>query len=202
MPSWSGFHLLPGAVDADQRGPGDIGRSARSGQRRARASSWRPGPHDIGWRYAWISLRAAGPQTGHGAVARGVTDADIAAGREGHRYDNGNVEVVVPCDQFKAWLATCTYGWTGPELPATAAPDGDRHCTEEIEDLVLYPAWRQHSDPMVALSDLTNQLRDLERQMGEKVQLARSAGVSWGDIGYQVGMTRQGAQQRWGAAAT
>jgi hypothetical protein len=32
------------------------------------------------------------------------------------------------------------------------------------------------------------------------VRLARSAGATWTDIGRETGLSRQGAQQRWGNA--
>ncbi|MGZ4543082.1 MAG: hypothetical protein ACXVXI_08140 [Mycobacteriaceae bacterium] len=46
--------------------------------------------------------------------------------------------------------------------------------------------------------ELTEQLRTLEQRVGEKVQLARTAGASWAQIGRQAGLSKQGAQQRWG----
>lgn len=46
---------------------------------------------------------------------------------------------------------------------------------------------------------------DLQRQLDESIGVAvaglRTAGYSWAEIGSRIGMTRQGAQQRWGRDA-
>ena len=34
--------------------------------------------------------------------------------------------------------------------------------------------------------------------LADAVRAARSAGISWGDVAEAAGMSRQGAQQRWG----
>jgi hypothetical protein len=45
------------------------------------------------------------------------------------------------------------------------------------------------------------ELAQLTRRIGELVDLARSGGVSWSEIGSATGLTRQGAQQLWGTTA-
>ena len=41
-----------------------------------------------------------------------------------------------------------------------------------------------------------------ERQVAEPVAAARTAGLTWKQIGEQIGTSAQGAQQRYGALAT
>jgi hypothetical protein len=41
-----------------------------------------------------------------------------------------------------------------------------------------------------------------ERQVAEAVTAARAAGLTWKQIGEQIGTSAQGAQQRYGALAT
>jgi hypothetical protein len=53
-------------------------------------------------------------------------------------------------------------------------------------------------EAVAALRGLADQLRALENKIADKVRLARAAGASWTQIGREVGMTKQGAQQRWG----
>lgn len=100
------------------------------------------------------------------------------------------------------WRLTCECGWTGEQLPAYDDPKyGTRDCPEDVEDRVFNPAWDAHVAPHVALFDLgemTEQLRDLEQRAAEKVKLARAGGASWTQVGRAAGLSRQGAQQRWG----
>lgn len=155
----------------------------------------------------WVALvladgRVSASTTRGGVLVDALTDADIAAGREVERFPGtDHVNVLVPWQEVALWRVTCQCGWTGTELPATTDPKyGTRDCPEEIEDRVFLPEWRRHVDPLIALTnlrDLAGQLRDLEQRISEKVRLARTAGASWTDIGYQVGLTKQGAQQRW-----
>jgi hypothetical protein len=102
------------------------------------------------------------------------------------------------------WQASCTCGWTGLEQPAVDDPKyGTRNCPEDLEERVFFPGWRAHVARYTALSelgDLAERLHDLEREVDDKVALARGAGASWAQIGRATGLTRQGAQQRWGSA--
>jgi hypothetical protein len=136
-----------------------------------------------------------------------TTAADEAAGwvRRKRYFADGpeHVDAVVPWDQVATWRITCECGWTGPERPAVTDPEyGMRDCPTELEDEVFYPAWRQHIAPFDAIAELrglAGQLHRLEDELADKVALARTAGASWTQIGREVGLTRQGAQQRWGA---
>jgi hypothetical protein len=151
--------------------------------------------------------RVAGASTGGGVIVHELTADDIAAEREVRRYPNtGHVDVVIPWDQVVTWRLTCECGWTGSERPAQVAPDSpidgyrDYDAFPEIEE-AFAREWSAHVAPFAALADLdemTDQLRDLEQRIAEKVQLARAGGASWTQVGRAAGLSKQGAQQRWG----
>ena len=147
--------------------------------------------------------RVAGGTTGGGVIVHELTADDVVAEQEVRRYPGSDyIDVVIPWDQVVTWRATCQCGWTGEQLPAYEdAKYGTRDCREDVEDRVFLPAWAAHVAPHVALFELdemTDQLRDLEQRIAEKVQLARSAGASWTQVGRAAGLSKQGAQQRWG----
>lgn len=147
--------------------------------------------------------RVASASTGGGVIIAPVTPLDEACGYEIRRYPGSElVEVVVPWDQVALWRVSCQCGWTGRERAAVAdAKYSSRACPEDLEDRVFVPEWRAHVAPYAALfelGELTEQLHTLEGQVEEKVQMARTAGASWAQIGRQAGLSKQGAQQRWG----
>lgn len=150
--------------------------------------------------------RAAGATTGGGVVLWDVRPADREAGYEIRRYTTtGPEEVVVPWDRVSTWQVRCECDWTGPARPAYAThDDGSRDCPEDLEEEFFLPAWREHIAPFTALGDLeqlVDELRSLEDRAVAAVRTARRHGASWSQIGRAAGMTRQGAQQRWGAAS-
>lgn len=49
-----------------------------------------------------------------------------------------------------------------------------------------------------ALADVAARIRTLETVLASQVQEARSTGATWTQIGDALGITRQGARQRWG----
>ena len=58
----------------------------------------------------------------------------------------------------------------------------------------------QHEKQLLAALDKTAvRARDAERDLASRVAQLRSIGVPWETIGRTLGMTRQGAQQRFGA---
>lgn len=139
-----------------------------------------------------------------GVIVDEQTDADIAAGYEVRRYPepSASIDVVVPWDQVATWRIMCTCGWAGSEMPAHDV-DSWRDCPEDIEDSVFLPEWQAHVAPFEALGQLgglADQATVIERQLADKVQLARTAGASWSQIGREVGLSKQGAQQRWATA--
>ncbi len=150
-----------------------------------------------------IDGRVVSGSTGGGVIVHELTADDIAAERKVRRYPGSDyIDVVIPWDQVVTWRLTCECGWTGEQLPAYDDPKyGTRDCPEDVEDRVFTPAWDAHVAPHVALFDLgemTEQLRDLEQRAAEKVKLARVGGASWTQVGRAAGLSRQGAQQRWG----
>lgn len=170
----------------------------------------RDGAHD---HEGWVANvladgRVSGSSSGGGVIVHELLADDLAAEREVRRYPNPDhpgsthVEVVVPWDQVATWRLSCQCGWTGLEQPAaTETQYGTRDCPEEIADRVFAPAWDAHVAPFVALADLEqilDQARDLEQRAGEKVELARAGGASWAQVGRAAGLSKQGAQQRWG----
>lgn len=147
--------------------------------------------------------RVAGSITGGGVIVHELTGDDVVAEREVRRYEGSDyIDVVIPWAEVVTWRVTCQCGWTGIERAAIAdAKHSSRDCPEEVEDRIFAPAWDAHVAPFVALHDLdelTDQLRDLEQRITDKVQLARTGGASWADVGRAAGLSRQGAQQRWG----
>jgi len=68
----------------------------------------------------------------------------------------------------------------------------------EVLFLPLADPERRHTDPLRALTAA----RDLEMILGSgreaAVLEARRAGHSWAEIGERLGLSKQGAQQRWG----
>lgn len=146
--------------------------------------------------------RVAGSSTAAGVVVQELTADDVAAEREVRRYDGSDyLEVVVPWDQVASWRVTCECGWAGAEVPAFG-PDGDsRDCPEQIQEQTLQPDWAAHVAPYAALSDLdrlVNQQGDLDSRIADTARAARAAGASWTQIGRAAGLSKQGAQQRWG----
>lgn len=90
--------------------------------------------------------------------------------------------------------------YAGPPASADAADISDR---EDLEPLFL-EVWRRHIAPDLSLhtiGTLGRSLKDLEAQLDDAVEAARSAGVSWDKIGRAFGISRQGAQKRWAVSA-
>lgn len=147
--------------------------------------------------------RVASSSTSAGVVVYELTAGDVAAGREVRQYaGSDHIDVIVPWDQVVSWRVTCECGWVGGEQPAAADERyGDRDCPEEIKDRAFLPQWEAHVEPYCALSDLrgmVDQLRQLEQRIDDSVAAARRGGASWSQIGDVTGLTKQGAQQRWG----
>lgn len=96
----------------------------------------------------------------------------------------------------------CKCGWEGSLRPAeTNTEFNDRNCAEEFEDAFLLE-WQVHVAPFAALSELDRLVaehRELGDHIVEKVALAQSSGASWSEVGRAAGMSKQGAQQRWGS---
>jgi len=144
--------------------------------------------------------RAASGATGGGVLSREVTDADRVSGYQIRALGRAE-EVIIPWDRVATWEVRCECGWRGSSRPAVADENGEKDCPETIEDDFLLE-WKDHVAPLVALDGLGRlvaEQRAIEASIEEKVRLARRHGASWSDIGRAALMSKQGAQQRWGA---
>lgn len=68
----------------------------------------------------------------------------------------------------------------------------DRREQERIRRRALIAA-----DGLTRLSALRLMVEEMDRQTADAVRLARSQGKNWGEIGKALGMSRQGARQRF-----
>jgi hypothetical protein len=59
------------------------------------------------------------------------------------------------------------------------------------------PAQRLPANPVASIAALPAVSRAIHRRTEEAVAQMRVAGLSWADIGRELGITRQGASQRW-----
>jgi uncharacterized NAD(P)/FAD-binding protein YdhS len=67
----------------------------------------------------------------------------------------------------------------------------------QIPKLTLWTSIRKPSEIREALGEIHDAQIRLQVDMRHAVAQARKLGLSWEDIGDQVGMTRQSAWQRW-----
>jgi hypothetical protein len=103
--------------------------------------------------------------------------------------------------------AGCECGWRGPETPW---PGGEP--TEEEREALMEPWYDEHVNPIRrehaalshiraahdALQTIETQMHGAEDTLTRAVRAARDQGVSWTQIGYQLGVSKQAAQQRFG----
>lgn len=152
-----------------------------------------------------IDGRVGAGSTAGGVIVHELTADDVTAGRK--VFGSVDLDVVVPWDQVATWRVVCECGWTGVEMPARDDPDpdprwpADRDCPEDIQERDFFPAWEAHVAPFAALTDLEElleQLHTVETLIAGKVALARTGGASWTQVGRATGVSKQGAQQRWG----
>lgn len=112
-----------------------------------------------------------------------------------------------PCSDIVAWRMACECGWRGTErriadLPVSDVDPDYREPSEACEGRIFLPEWRQHVAPDNAVStleDMADELRRLEADIRSHVEASRLVGTTWEQIGRALGMTKQGAQQRFGA---
>lgn len=105
-------------------------------------------------------------------------------------------------DQITGWLPRCACGWSGTEVPVPGENANKwREPSDEQED-ALMDQWRRHIAPLTRTArvrDLAEQVASLNDQLTSAVRHAKLDGASWADLGDAMGMTKQGAQQRYGA---
>lgn len=151
-----------------------------------------------------MGLISEGAPSHEGWVANVLADGRATSATDGHGVlilaPDGNHEHV-PWDQVVAWRVMCECGWTGPSVPAFTDPEyGYRDCPDELADELL-KSWTGHMRPSAALAELGKVCAEMSRltaRAEDLVSTARDGGVSWGQIGSVTGLSRQGAQQRWG----
>lgn len=103
--------------------------------------------------------------------------------------------------QVACWRGICSCGWSGIEISAVSDDHGVRRCPEHVEDQVFATDWSGHIAPLVAVADLKslrNQVAELQARIDVTARTARDRGATWTQIGDALGLTKQGAQQRFG----
>lgn len=93
--------------------------------------------------------------------------------------------------------AACECGWQGPIVDTGVA---DTVVDDDLHDDLLVP-WQNHTEEMIPLDALRTAQQALSAAtitVGAAVRQARRDGLSWALIGDALGMTKQGAQQRYG----
>lgn len=137
--------------------------------------------------------------TGGGVLMLRPTRADEAAGWV-RLTSGGHKEAVVPWSEVMSWRVMCECGWKGSSRPAQEDSDESRYCPQAIED-EFTAEWRVHVQPFAGLREvvrLVEEARDVDRQLDVAAAAARASGATWEAIGKAAGLTKQGAQQRWG----
>lgn len=159
---------------------------------------------DSGKHEGWIQPVFADGRVGSGTSSGEGVYLSPLSGEQGWTPD-GWAGQIRPYSEVTHLRMTCECGgWTGAAVAVADIPDShiDRdYCepTEEGERRFL-DAWRRHiapDDALHRLEDLADQRRDMEFEIEEAVADARSAGASWSQVGATLGLTRQGAQQRY-----
>lgn len=92
----------------------------------------------------------------------------------------------------------CSCGWRGPIVNTGVI---DVFLDDRLHDALLV-TWEMHTEPLISLAELR---RSAERVAWEQdrivtlVRAARHAGRSWSEIASALGVSKQAAQQRYGA---
>ena len=82
--------------------------------------------------------------------------------------------------------------------PARPVVENDAYAAFARRILAAY-ARRVATGDVEALTAMTGLAADIDTAIGNAVTGLRGYGYSWAEIGTRVGITRQAAQQRWGA---
>lgn len=162
------------------------------------------GKHE-GWMQALFTdgTVSSGTSGGHGIYAEGY---EYLPHDDNDTRTWGEIDPAYlrPYSDIVGWRMKCECGWAGMALPVEALDCDERfrEPSEECEERDFLPAWRRHVAPdnaVSALERLYDDLREVEANIDAQVQTSRDAGVTWEQIGRALGMSRQGAQQRYGS---
>lgn len=130
------------------------------------------------------------------------------------RHPHHRDHEIVPDDDVTGWRALCSCGWEGPlwrRVSERGAASFSRRrayvpflgvATPSVDvEIAIRGEWKAHAGPLEAVLELEAAARALEQaqeRLTRRVLEARTAGVSWAQIGLAVRMTRQSAHERWG----
>lgn len=141
-------------------------------------------------------------------------------------HDADDPSVWRRAEDVVGWAVVCTGTSHRSALPVLARLDRARTAGDEVEDESYHAPWLsdvvrlgeradvaaaagiwrdQHLaelDTIRGLADAYRREREARRQVAFYVSLARGQGRSWTEIGDAVGLTRQGARQRWAEKLT
>jgi hypothetical protein len=140
---------------------------------------------------SWIHDTGYGPAFDHEG---GITDI-VEAG----------TDPSTPPDQIGprviAWRSGCQCGWHGTQLHLRAEwPDTEYALAPDAVEQQCRAEWERHLHtvlPVLAIHDLSRQIRQAQDDLAQAVSAARAAGLSWARIGQAAGVSRNTAQKRW-----
>lgn len=150
------------------------------------------GEHE-GWVQPIFNDGEAGTGTSNGTGI--VFDAYTSQERVRPYSEITHLRMVCECGEWKGTTVALA------DLPADHYDPLWRELTDKGEE-PLHAEWRRHVAPFNAvhqLAGLADEARVIDDKINEAVRGARSAGASWSQIGAELGMTKQGAQQKYGA---
>ena len=163
---------------------------------------------DSGKHEGWVRPVFTDGRVGSGTSTGAGWYVQPTPGEPGWTRDGEWAGEVRPNEDVAFLQMVCECGaWEGQRVPVADLPTDAYDArwgelTEEGESLPHFlPAWRTHIAPdnaLTRLADLADEARTLDARIAESVGLARQAGASWSAIGREIGLTKQGAQQRYG----
>lgn len=103
-------------------------------------------------------------------------------------------------ERVTGWRAGCKCGWGGIDTFARADHPSEQGRVPEQVEQFLVPSWQDHVDsaiPELRLHRMASQQSLSSAALDSEVQTLRLRGVTWESIGAAVGVSRQGAWERW-----
>lgn len=112
-------------------------------------------------------------------------------------------------ERIAGWRAECSCGgWHGPTFQAGAGDGRTRIPDDRQHDRVMLDWETAHARPLLVdlevrsrLGRLSEQLRTAEARLRQAVEQYRAEGITWGQIGQALGVSRQAAWNRFGGSA-